>query len=129
VSTQQDAKTAGSLQLGVQKYLYSGYFVAGCITAYLVHQIVEKAWGEGHDSYATVAGVCAGIFAVVYGWRNRRVRTLAQETIDELSKVTWPTRQETYAATVVVLVTSIISALLIFFLDRFWNWMTDLIYR
>jgi hypothetical protein len=31
---------SGSLLLGVQKYLYTGYFVAGCIVAYLTHQIV-----------------------------------------------------------------------------------------
>jgi preprotein translocase subunit SecE len=113
----------------VQKYLYTGYFVAGCVIAYLTHQIVEKAWGEGHDAIATLAGVVVGLLAVVWAWKNARIRTLAQETIDELAKVTWPSRQETYNATVVVVVTSLISALIIFGLDRFWSWFTDLIFR
>jgi preprotein translocase SecE subunit len=43
--------------------------------------------------------------------------------------VTWPSKQETYTATVVVIVTSVVSALVIFFLDRFWSWFTDLIFR
>lgn len=129
MSTQQETRAAGSLQLGVQKYLYTGYFVAGCVIAYLTHQIVEKAWGEGHDAIATLAGVVVGLLAVVWAWKNARIRTLAQETIDELAKVTWPSRQETYNATVVVVVTSLISALIIFGLDRFWSWFTDLIFR
>jgi preprotein translocase SecE subunit len=119
----------GSLQLGAQKYLYWGYFVCGCIVAYLVSQIVAKAWGEGHDSMAMAIGVAAGIAAVVGAWKNQRLRTLTQEILDELVAVEWPTRQETYAATVVTLVTSVISALLIFFLDRFWSWFTDMIFR
>jgi preprotein translocase subunit SecE len=129
VSTQQDTRAAGALQLGVQKYLYTGYLVVGLAIAYITHQIVLKAWGEGHDNIATLVGVVVGLLAIVWGWKNNRVRTLAQETIDELSKVTWPTRQETYAATVVVVVTSIIAAVIIFGLDRFWSWFTDLIFR
>lgn len=129
MTSQQDTRAVGSLQLGTQKYLYTGYFVAGCIVAYLTHQIIEKAWGEGHDVIATVAGVVVGVAAVVWGWKNTRLRTLAQETLDELTKVTWPTRQETYAATTVVIVTSLIAAVVIFGLDQFWSWFTDLIFR
>jgi preprotein translocase subunit SecE len=124
----------------VQKYLYSGYFLAGCIVAFITHQIVVRIWGEGRqfalgssrigvDTIATVVGVVMAVLAVILAWRNNRIRTLSQETVDELAKVTWPTRQETYGATVVVLVTSIVSAVMIFMLDRFWSWLTDLIYR
>lgn len=141
MSTQQDTRQAGSLQLGVQKYLYTGYFVAGCIIAWLVNNIIEKIWGESRTrvnlrfttvdlgTIAIVVGVLAGLAAVVFAWKNERIRTLAQETVDELARVTWPSRQETYGATVVVIVTSMISAAVIFVLDRFWSWLTDLIYR
>ena len=129
MSTQQDTRGGASLQLGVQKYLYTGYFVAGCIIAYLGHQITEKVLGEGHDAVATGVGLALGLLSVIFGWKNVKLRTMAEETIDELSKVTWPTREETYTATVVVLVTSAISAVVIFGLDRFWSWFTDLIFR
>jgi preprotein translocase SecE subunit len=127
LSTQQD-RTGGSLLLGTTKYLYTGYFVGGCIVAFLVTHIVDMAWGEGHDQATTLMGVAAGVLAVVWAWRNQRLRESAMETIDELAAVTWPSKQETYTATVVVLVTSIVSALIIFGLDRFWNWVTDQIY-
>lgn len=126
---QPDTRAPGSLQLGAQKYLYWGYFVTGCIVAYLVAQIVGKVWGEGHDSIAMAIGAATGIVAVIAAWKNQRIRTLSQEVLDELVAVTWPSRQETYTATVVVIVTSVVSALVIFFLDRFWSWFTDMIFR
>ncbi|MBI5480495.1 MAG: preprotein translocase subunit SecE [Deltaproteobacteria bacterium] len=127
MSTQQE-RAGGSLQLGTAKYLYTGYFVAGVIVAYLVNRVVDLAWGEAHADLAIGIGAVVGIAAVVWGWRNARIRKLATETLDELMEVTWPTKQETYTATVVVIVTSIVSALIIFSLDRFWNWVTDTIY-
>lgn len=127
MSTQQD-RAGGSLQLGTVRYLYTGYFVAGVVVAFLVSQIIDLAWGEGHDAVANTAGIVAGIVAVVAGYKNLRLRTLAMETIEELAAVTWPSKQETYTATVVVMVTSIVASVIIFLLDRFWNWITDLIY-
>jgi preprotein translocase SecE subunit len=127
LSTQQD-RAGATLQLGMAKYLYFGYFLAGCVVAFIVSHGIDLAWGEGHDQVATGAGVAVGIVAVVFGYRNLRLRQLGMEIIEELSAVTWPTRQETYTATVVVIATSVIAASIIFGLDRFWNWITDLIY-
>ncbi|MBK8693343.1 MAG: preprotein translocase subunit SecE [Deltaproteobacteria bacterium] len=55
-------------------------------------------------------GVVAGVVAMVIAWKNIRLKTLAMETIEELAAVTWPTKQETYTATVVVLTTVVASA-------------------
>ncbi len=127
MSTQQE-RAGASLLLGPVKYLYTGYFVGGCVVAFLVAKFVDLAWGEGHDNVTSLVGVVAGIAAVAWAWKNVRVRTLAMETIDELMAVTWPSKQETYTATTVVIATAIIAAVIIFVLDRFWNWFTDLIY-
>ncbi len=126
LSTQQD-RAGGSLGLGTAKYLYTGYFVAGCVVAYLVTHLLDSAW-EGHDNVAILAGVGAGFVVTMLAWRSLRLRTLAQETIDELAAVTWPSRDETTTATTVVLATSALASVIIFLLDRFWNWITDVIY-
>ena len=125
-TAQQDRPTA-SLLLGPMKYLYTGYFVGGCLVAFLVTKFGDLAW-EGHEQVTGAAGVVAGIVAVIWAWRNLRLRTLAMETIDELVAVTWPSKQETYTATSVVIATAVIAAVIVFLLDRFWNWFTDLIY-
>ncbi len=128
MSTQQErAGPVGSLQLGVAKYLYTGFFVGGCIVAYLVNHLLDTVW-EGHENATNAIAVVAGVVAVFVAWKNERLRTLAMETIDELSQVTWPTKQETSTATVVVLITSVVATVVIFLLDRFWQWLTNLIY-
>lgn len=128
MSTQQE-RAGASLLLGPVKYLYTGYFVAGCVVGFLASKLITlSAWGEAHEQVAASVGVAAGLGAVVWGWKNLRLRTLAMETIDELMAVTWPSKQETYNATSVVIATAVIAAVIIFLLDRFWNWFTDLIY-
>jgi preprotein translocase SecE subunit len=124
LSTQTEPRASGSLQLGVQKYLYTGYFVGGIVVAWLVHNIVDKAW-EGHDAVASLIGVVAGILAVVWAWKNERIRMLSKEIIDELAAVTWPTKQETQTATFIVLVTSVVAAGVIFLMDRVWGFLTE----
>ena len=50
---------------------------------------------------------------------------LCGEVVVELSKVTWPTREETGSATVVVIVTVIICAAFLGAFDAVWLWLTD----
>ena len=126
MSTQQE-RIGGSLLLGVQKYLYTGYFVAGCVLAFLVSHVSDAAWA-GHENASNAIGVVAGVIGVVAGWKNVKLRTLAMETIEELAAVTWPSKDETTTATVVVMATAITASVVIVLLDRFWNWLTNLIY-
>ena len=126
MSTQPE-RIGGSLQLGVQKYLYTGYFVAACVVAFLTSHLVEAVW-PGHENIASPIGAVVGLVAMVIAWKNIRLRTLAMETIEELAAVTWPTKDETSTATVVVLATTAVASVVIFAMDRFWNWITDVIY-
>ena len=126
MSTQPE-RIGSSLQMGIQKYLYTGYFVAGCVVAFLVSHIAEAAWA-GHENAANGIGVVAGAIGVVFAWKNLRLRTLAMETIEELAAVTWPTKDETTTATVVVLTTTAVASVMIFAMDRFWSWITNVIY-
>lgn len=68
-------------------------------------------------------GVAA--LAAVISLNNSMVRTLASEVVDELSKVTWPSREETGSATVVVIVTVLICAAYLGLFDAVWLYVTD----
>ncbi len=126
MSTQPE-RIGGSLQLGIQKYLYTGYFVTGCVLAFLVSHVTDAVWA-GHENAANAVGVFVGFIGVVFAWKNIRLRTLAMETIEELAAVTWPSKDETTTATVVVLATAVTASVMIFAMDRFWNWITNVIY-
>ena len=76
-----------------------------------------------------VAGTGGAIFLAVYLWRHPKVNNLAMEIVVELSKVTWPTRKELSASTVVVIILSVIASIILGLFDFFWAWCTDLIYH
>jgi len=82
--------------------------------------------------YASAFSAVAVVLAVGTSWSLYKQPTLYQltrEVASELSKVTWPTRKETSAATVVVIATSIIAAIYLGFCDSLWSALTDLIYN
>jgi preprotein translocase subunit SecE len=58
----------------------------------------------------TVVGVVLGIGVGVWGWLNPRIQEVGQEIASELKKVTWPTWPEIKAATVAVVVFSLVAA-------------------
>ena len=73
----------------------------------------------------------AAIGAIVVGitlYRNDRVYHLANEVSSELKKVTWPTAKEVRAATLVVIVMAVTSAVILFLFDLVWSGLTDLVY-
>jgi preprotein translocase SecE subunit len=45
-----------------------------------------------------------------------------------LHKVTWPTKQETKWATIIVIVTVVIGAIILSTYDLIWSWLTGLVY-
>jgi preprotein translocase subunit SecE len=77
----------------------------------------------------TVLGLVLALGAGIYGFKNERAHTYANEVVAELMKCTWPGKKETRTATVVVIVTSLIIALILGLFDAVWAQLTGLIYR
>ena len=63
-----------------------------------------------------------------YLFRDARARAFTNEVFAELRKVTWPSKNETRSATVVVLVTTAIISLILGVFDFVWAQLTGLIY-
>jgi preprotein translocase subunit SecE len=76
-------------------------------------------------SYCTLLGL--GLAFAVAAWMHRTPRThdVSVEIVAELRKVTWPSAAETRAATVAVIVASLIAACLLGLFDVFWQFLTD----
>ncbi len=60
-------------------------------------------------------------------WRDGR--TFLVEVRNELRRVTWPSRKEVYATTIVVILTSIFFGLYLFILDFGFNSLVSWIFR
>ena len=142
-------EVAEASQLGASRYVMSAFIAVGLAAAYVFGRTVEALWvklamtqsiidsapwlnyfGEqSRDSLSMVIGgiIALGVFLYVY--RRRDIRAWVNESASELSKVTWPKKDEVISGTVVVMVASLIAMLYLTVLDQFWNFVTDKVYN
>ena len=137
ITTEQDkARPTGTL--GVERWVQFAYAACAITLAWFLIKSSTAIWtllADTVDSIpepnATIIAVGAGLVAFVTAvatYRSQRIHTFVVEVCVELSKVTWPTRKETWSQTVVVIIVSIIAAIILGVFDSVWSWITDLIY-
>ena len=79
----------------------------------------------GEWTWSTVIGLGACAATATYLWMNPRTHEVSLEIAAELRKVSWPSFAETRAATIAVIVASVIAAVLLGLFDVFWQFLTD----
>ncbi len=79
----------------------------------------------GDLSLTNLVAYCIAATAALFVLLHRPTRQVAGEVVEELSKVSWPSRAETGSATVVVIVTVVICSLFLGFFDVMWRAITD----
>ncbi len=122
---------------GMMRYVHAIFFGGAIALAWLFIQIVDTAWARLYNAFGAiptpsdpmtiVIGALCGFGLAFYLWRHPRVNRLAIEIVTELSKVSWPTRKELSASTVVVIVVSVLASAIIGVFDMFWSWATSAI--
>ena len=122
----------------VRGYVAIGLILGGVIIALAASQGFEWLWvmqawdntlpfGIRAIRLSSLLGTVIGITGASYGWFNTRTNALLCEVAEELRKVTWPTRQETMAATMVVLVAVFIFGAYLGVFDALFLWLTNLL--
>lgn len=127
-----ETETAEQVELALERYVQFGFAGVALLLLLVVSRIVKLGWGYfGEPSELVVTSVgaaiaCALTFAF---YRNDRLYTLAHEVAEELSKVTWPSREQLRGSTMVVIGTSIVASFYTGALDFVWSWLSDFIYK
>lgn len=75
-----------------------------------------------------LVGAVIGILFSVWVYRKEGVRQWADGVAAELSKVVWPTKDVVTYGTFIVIATSFIATVYIAVLDRFWSFVTTVVY-
>jgi preprotein translocase subunit SecE len=135
-------------QLGAQRYVLAGFFAGGMAVSYLVSKVLAGVWNRLADnvwvsqhapvltriaederpSYTMLVGAVAGVIVAFYAYRRPDIRQWTNEVAAELAKVTWPSKKEVTNSTVVVILTSTFATIFLALLDRFWGFVTNLVY-
>lgn len=90
---------------------------------FLRHEVAKT---PGFWSY--VVGFAIGGGIGLFCWRDPRVKEPATQVVEELQRVTWPTFAETRAATIAVIVATLVCAALLGLFDYGWHAVTARIY-
>ena len=142
----EERGAAGSL--GASKYVHAAFLAVGILAAFLGSKILNGAWTrlaewptavralpqlvafseEQRETYTLVGGAVLGAVGVLQAYRKESIRGWADEVATELSKVSWPNREAVMNGTLVVIVASMIAAVYVAVLDRFWSFLTTWVY-
>ena len=125
--------------LGVERWVQFAYAACAITLAWFLIKLSTAIWTILADTVdvvpepnATIIAVGAGLVALmtaVITYRSQKIHTFVVEVCVELSKVTWPTRKETWSQTIVVIIVSIIAAVILGVFDALWSQITDFIYN
>jgi preprotein translocase subunit SecE len=118
--------------LGLSRWVQYVFVLIAAFLLWFLDKVATLVWqnfAEPPDVVITAMAAVIAITGTVMLYRNERAHTLVTEVVAELSKVTWPTRRETYASTIVVIITSLIAAGIIGAFDFVWSFFTDLLYK
>ena len=114
------------------KPVHMVYLFGGLLLFYLLKWTTDWIWGyftrAPNEFYVTAFATVVALVVGIGLYRNERTYGLVNEVCAELKKVTWPTGKEVKAATIVVIVMTIISAIILGFFDIIWSNVTEFIY-
>ncbi len=112
-----------------QKWVDLGIVLAALALGFLFHQMLSQVWeifrlplmSGWPVQLPTILGVVVGVIAFLVTRTNAKAMAFLNDVANELSKVTWPTRQETVASTGVIIVMVGIAALIMLGADFIWG--------
>ncbi len=130
--TEEETETAAeATTLGPERWVQFAFVLLAGATFFVGDKLIEYVWGFFAQPNTTVVSGAAAIVGILVGYlayRHPKLNPMAHEVAQELAKVTWPTRQETWTSTLVVIITSVIAAAYLGAFDALWSAFTDLIY-
>lgn len=137
--TEDEEDEHAANQLGSKRFVFAAYFAGAIGVAFVLSKAGEYAWhllsqkwvptlGEPKGEVIMPVSALIGALVAVYYYRQARTRELAEEVASELSKVTWPKKDEVMNSTAVVIFTTAFSTVFFALMDRFWGFLTNLVY-
>ncbi len=103
--------------------LAGGFLVYRTGAQVVAYRQVNELMIAGAVPVTMLAGVVAGIATFVALFRNANANEFVASALEELEKVTWPTREETTENAGVVIGAALSFGFLMFFYDTGWSFL------
>lgn len=135
-------------QLGTARYVHASFIAAAVLVGYIAAQVFTLIWNrlaeapwalrlvpqlvrwdeDVRGDVGLVFGAIVGIITIIRIYKRKNIREWADAVASELSKVSWPDRENVVNNTVIVIVATLAATLYVTVFDRFWAFSTGLIY-
>ncbi len=112
--------------MGPNKYIHLTFAVGVLVLAFLIFKTGDWIWSyfaKPNELALQGAALLCGVVGGIIAYRNEKVFATTADVTKELEKVTWPTKKETYYATIVVIVTVAVATLILSFFDIIWAFL------
>ena len=76
-------------------------------------------------TWSSIIGLAIAAAVGLYLWNLPRTHGVSLDIASELKRVSWPSLAETRAASIAVIVATVIAAVLLGMFDVFWQFLTD----
>ena len=128
------------------RHVLAGFFAAGIAIAFLVSKVLNGTWNRLADNLGSRSTRLPQRIAeddrrpsprssARWSARHRRLclspagrPNWTDEVASELAKVSWPSKKEVTNSTMVVILTGTFATIYLALLDRFWGFVTNLVY-
>ncbi|RYZ95360.1 MAG: preprotein translocase subunit SecE [Proteobacteria bacterium] len=118
-----------------QKWVNLSFVAASLLLAYVLYVLAMKFSVildfEGRigslDKILLAGAVAVGIGSFIAFTKSGKASNFMQEVVTEVSKVTWPTSNETVKATIAVLIAVTIAGVLFWLMDSVWVYLIGLV--
>lgn len=118
--------------LGLARWVQATFMACGLLLFWVLDKAATIAltyFTEPNEIMVTAGSAVVAVLVMFTIYSNATVQRLSNDVAGELSKVTWPSRQETTTSTFVVIIASLIAAAIVGAFDAIWSALTDLIYK
>ena len=113
-----------------QKIVNIVFLGAGVLVAYVAFRLLGIVAGT-YDLEAQIPNIdlvlravslLLGLFLFIFLYRTDRYNQYMNEVVVELSRVTWPSNNDTYKSTIVVMIVVLIAGAFLGAMDSLWTW-------
>jgi preprotein translocase SecE subunit len=106
--------------------LLAGVFFRSLTVAVMAYAVLEDPLLAGVAPLSTLLGVIAGVVALFVLLRNEKATAFTDSVVNELRRVTWPSREETLGNTGIVVGATVFFATLLSSYDFLWAKLTGI---
>jgi preprotein translocase SecE subunit len=101
-----------------------GVFARSLVVAVMGYAALQDTLLAGVIPVSMLIGIVAGIATLMVLLRNQRANAFTDSVVTELRRVTWPTREETFGNTGIVIGATVFFATLLSTYDFLWAKLT-----